>query len=138
LDEACKSLKCVYGPDAQAIAVGSTSGPESVAHFVRLNWSSFSRDLIVAHHFSHSIGIYNLEGCIQQGFLHRLPSFDWNQTVVIPAALVRKALQFRTRVQTAIWIGSHLLLRTNRQERTGDRKKRVWGRGRIFKPTPSF
>jgi hypothetical protein len=103
------ALIWVYGPDAQVIAVGSTSGPDSDPHFVRLNWNSFSRDLIVAHHFSHVVGIYNLAGCVQQGFLHRLQSFDWDQSVVIPAALVRKALKFRTRVQTLIWIGSHLL-----------------------------
>jgi hypothetical protein len=102
------ALIWVYGPEAQAIAVGSTSGPESAAHFARLNWSSFSRDLIVAHHFSHLIGVYNLEGCIQQDFLHRLLNFDWNQTVAIPAASVRKAFELRTRIERAIWIGSHL------------------------------
>jgi hypothetical protein len=102
------ALIWVYGPDAQAIVVGSTSGPDSNPHFVRLNWDSFSRDLIVAHHFSHLIGIYNLAGCVQHGFLHRLRSLDWDQSVVIPAASVRKALQFRTRVQAVIWIGSRL------------------------------
>jgi len=98
----------VYGPEAQAIAVGSTSGPEYDPHFVRLNWDRFSRDLIVAHHFSRLIGVYNLAGCVQQGFLHRLQSLDWDQSVVIPAASVRKALQLRKRVQTVIWLGSHL------------------------------
>jgi hypothetical protein len=102
------ALIWVYGPDAQAIVVGSTSGPDSDPHFVRLNWNSFSHDLIIARHFSDVIGIYNLAGCVQQGFLHRLQSFDWDQSVVIPAASVRKAWQLRTRVQTVIWIGSHL------------------------------
>jgi hypothetical protein len=94
------ALIWVYGPDAQAIVVGSTSGPDSNPRFVRLNWDSFSRDLIVAHHFSHLI--------VQHGFLHRLRSLDRDQSVVIPAAPVRKALQFRTRMQAVIWIGSRL------------------------------
>jgi hypothetical protein len=102
------ALIWVYGPDSQVIVVGSTSGPDSNPYFVRLNWDSFSRDLIVAYHFSHVIGVYNLAGCVQQGFLHRLQSLDWNQSVVIPAASVRKAWQLRTRVQTVIWFGSHL------------------------------
>jgi hypothetical protein len=32
------ALIWVYGPDAQAIAVGSTTGPTSDPHFARLNW----------------------------------------------------------------------------------------------------
>ena len=65
------ALIWVYGPDAQAIAVGSTTGPTSDPHFARLNWEEFSRDLMVANHFSHVIGVYNFEGCVRQGFLAR-------------------------------------------------------------------
>lgn len=50
----------VYGPDAQAIAVGSTRGSDSDPPFVPLNWEEFSRDLIVAHRFSPLIGVYSL------------------------------------------------------------------------------
>ncbi|MGA8598394.1 MAG: hypothetical protein WB676_27060 [Bryobacteraceae bacterium] len=101
------ALIWVYGRETQAIAVGSTAGSAS-DHFVPLNWAAFSRDLIVAHHFSNEIGVYNLEGCVQQGFLQRLIAMDWHREVVIPAESAEKAVQFRMRIQRAIWIGSHL------------------------------
>jgi hypothetical protein len=102
------ALIWIYGPEAQAIAVGSTQGSDTDPRFHPLNWNEFSRDLLVAHHFCTTIGVYNLEGCIQQGFLGRLKRMDWNQRVLIPVEAVQKAEQFRARVQRAIWIGSHL------------------------------
>src|SRR5215469_658321 len=54
-----------YGPDAQVIAVGSTamSGDAAMdAKFPPLSWDEFSRDLIVARHFSGMVGVYNLDG----------------------------------------------------------------------------
>lgn len=96
------------GPDAQAIAVGVTDG-DPIANPAVLNWNRFSRDLIVASHFSHLIGVYNLEGCVRQGFLPRLKTFDWSQSVIIPADAVRSA-DNRLRVLTLVlWICSHLL-----------------------------
>jgi hypothetical protein len=110
------ALIWVYGPDAQGIAVGSTAGSASDPHFVPLNWDEFSRDLKVANHFSLSrtvgsrtIGVYNLEGCVRQGFLSRLKTVNWSEPVTIPAEAVRQARRFRTRVQMALWIASHLL-----------------------------
>jgi hypothetical protein len=102
------ALIWVYGPDAQAIAVGSTSGPASVPHFARLNWEEFSRDLMVANHFSHVIGVYNLEGCVRQGFLARLKNVDWNESVTVSAESVRRATQLRARVQRVLWMLSDL------------------------------
>jgi hypothetical protein len=102
------ALIWVYGPDAQAIAVGSTTGPTSDAHFARLNWEEFSRDLKVADHFSHVIGVYNLEGCVRQGFLARLKNVNWNESATISADSVRRATQLRVRVQRALWIVSNL------------------------------
>ena len=89
----------LYGPDAQAIAVGSTRGSDSDPHFLPLNWEEFSRDLIVAHRFSPIIGVYSLEGCVRQGFLRRLTTLDWNQSIVIPAESVQKATRLRACVQ---------------------------------------
>jgi len=102
------ALIWVYGPDAQAIAVGSTTGPTSVPHFARLNWEEFSRDLMVANHFSHVIGVYNLEGCVRQGFLARLRNLNWNESVTISAESVRRATQLRVRIQRVLWIVSNL------------------------------
>jgi hypothetical protein len=102
------ALIWVYGPDAQAIAVGSTTGPTSDPHFARLNWEEFSRDLMVANHFSHLIGVYNLEGSVRQGFLARLKNVHWNESVTISAESVRRATHLRARVQRVLWIVSNL------------------------------
>jgi len=101
-----------YGPEAQVIAVGSTasSGDAAMdAKYPPLNWEEFSRDLIVAHHFSPTIGIYSLEGCVRQGFMPKLKTMDWTQEVVIPAAAVNKGMQVRHGVQGVLWLVSHLL-----------------------------
>lgn len=102
------ALIWVYGPDAQAIAVGSTTGPASDPHFARLTWEEFSRDLMVANHFSHVIGVYNLEGCVRQGYLARLKQVNWNDSVTIPKESVRRATQLRKRVQRVLWLASNL------------------------------
>ena len=62
-----------FGPEAQAITVGVTGGQGG------LNWAQFSRDLIVASHFARLIGVFNLEGCVHEGFLSRLAS-RWTGT----------------------------------------------------------
>jgi len=98
-----------YGPRAQVIVVGSTkSNPPTDARFPPLDWEEFSRDLRVAAHFSPTVGVYSLEGCVRQGFLERLKSMDWNQPVTIPADALRKANRMRSRIHIALWIGSNL------------------------------
>jgi hypothetical protein len=78
------------GPDSQAIAIAC-----GVLNGNPLSWDEFSRDLIVANHFSRVIGVYNLEGCAQLGYLSRLQSMDWGQSVTISAAAVRRAERIR-------------------------------------------
>ena len=99
------------GSQAQFIAIGSTSGygkPGSLGG--PLDWSEFSRDLIVASHFSRIIGIFNLEGCVRQGFLPRLQSFDWNQSVELPAASLRHADQrVNTLLPAILFLASNCL-----------------------------
>jgi hypothetical protein len=94
------------GPDAQGIAVGSTSAEGSPT---ALDWEQFSRDLIVAHHFTAYLGVYNLEGCVRQGFLSRLRTMDWGQTVTIPAEAIRRANRLRLDIQISLWIASRIL-----------------------------
>lgn len=101
-----------YGPEAQTVAVGSTASsgdPKVDAKYAPLNWDEFSRDLIVARHFSKTVGVYSLEGCVRQGFMPKLKTFDWNQRVVIPAKSVGKAAGFRKFVFLVLWIGSHII-----------------------------
>ncbi|MGC1975876.1 MAG: hypothetical protein WA671_04085 [Candidatus Sulfotelmatobacter sp.] len=96
------------GPDAQSIAICCTDG-DPAANPAVLDWSRFSRDLIVAGHFSHLIGVYNLEGCVRQGFLPRLKTMNWSQSVTIPSVAIRAA-NYRLRLlRLVLWISSHLL-----------------------------
>jgi hypothetical protein len=96
------------GPDAQAIAIGVTDG-DPRANPAVLDWSRFSRDLIVAGHFTHLIGVYNLEGCVRQGFLSRLKTMNWNQSVTIPADAMRRADHRLLLLGGILWISSHFL-----------------------------
>jgi hypothetical protein len=101
-----------YAPDAQIIAVGSTGTSGDAAldtKYPPLDWEEFSRDLIVAHHFSPVIGIYSLEGCVRQGFMPKLKTMDWTQPVVIPAESIKKATQMRNGIRAVLWIGSHFV-----------------------------
>jgi hypothetical protein len=99
-----------FGPDAQAIAVGSTAiDPNGGAQDGALNWDEFSRDLIVASHFTHIIGVYNLEGSVRQGFLPRLKTIDWAQTVTIPAEDVRGINRLGLIIRIVLWTILHLV-----------------------------
>lgn len=98
------------GRGAQAISIGSTDGDAAAGKGAGpLNWDEFSRDSIVASHFSKHIGVYDLEGCVRQGFLPRLKTLDWSQSVIIPAESVKKAERLSLILRSALWIGSHLL-----------------------------
>jgi hypothetical protein len=99
-----------YGKEAQSLTIGSTGSSDDTAvnkKFNPLNWDEFSNDLICASHFTHIIGVYNLQGCVHQGFLSRLPSFDWNQTIIIPAQSINKVNHFRRVVGVIIWFISY-------------------------------
>ena len=97
------------GPHAQGIIVGVTDGlPPAGSGFGPLDWDEFSSDLIVASHFTHHIGVYNLEGCVRQRFLPRLETMDWGGAVVIPAASVTRAKRHVMLLGIALWIGSNL------------------------------
>jgi len=98
------------GPNAQGIIVGITDGPPPAGSgFGPLDWDEFSSDLIVASHLTHHVGVYNLEGCVQQGFLPRLRTLDWGRTLVIPAASVSRAHRHVRAFEIALWTLAHLL-----------------------------
>lgn len=99
-----------YGPDAQTVAIGSTApsgSPDLDARYPPLNWDEFSRDLLAASHYSHMVGIYSLEGCVQQGFLPRLQTLDWNQSVTVSAKQAGQITGFRKLVRAVIWTASN-------------------------------
>ena len=62
-----------------------------------LSWEEFARDLRQARHFTEQIYVHSLEGCVWQGFLPRLRSFDWSDVSPPPeakaAGVIRRLLQ---------------------------------------------
>jgi hypothetical protein len=88
------------GADSQEIAIGSTAGDEAA-----LSWNDFSRDLIVAAHFSKVVGIFNLEGSVQHDYLSRLETMDWNQGVSITAQSLTRARRLLLIAGIALWLG---------------------------------
>jgi len=97
------------GPHAQGIAIGSTDGdlPPGTANGP-LDWDEFSRDLIVASHFTSQVGVYDLEGCVRQGFLPRLLTMNWGQSVIVSQGSVRRAALFGFIARSALWVASNL------------------------------
>lgn len=98
------------GPGAWGIGLGSTdangvpgrgSGP--------LDWNEFARDLIVASHFTRHIGIYDLEGCVRQGFLPHLLTFDWSESVTLPAKSIERAKRLGFIARSTLWVISKLM-----------------------------
>jgi hypothetical protein len=100
-------IPLIYGQQAESLAVGITAADKS-AGLTALSWEEFSRDLIVAAHFSRVVGVYSLEGCIRQGFLPRMIALDWGQTVMIPADQIAAAQKFDRHLRHAIWLFSRL------------------------------
>jgi hypothetical protein len=84
------------GPGEQGITVGVTDGATAPGTGSGpLDWNEFSRDLIVASHLTNHIGVYNLEGSVNQGFMPRLLTIDWNRSVTIPADAIARARRIR-------------------------------------------
>lgn len=98
-----------YAPQAQAIAVGSTSSgvDGELARFRPLSWQELERDLRLAWHWCDDLYIYSLEGCVQQGFLPRLKTLVWDQPMLIPYAATQAANRLRRILRTWLWIATH-------------------------------
>lgn len=69
-----------YAPQAPAVGVGSTGGGPGIPGHPQvpaLDWDTLARDLRLARRWCDDLLIHSLEGCVRQGFLPRLRSFDW-------------------------------------------------------------
>jgi hypothetical protein len=98
-----------YGPEAPAIAVGTTGGGPDIPGSPQmpvLNWEELARDLRLARHFSDQILIHSLEGCVWQGFLPRLRSFEWAD-VEGPPDGAWAAVALRKTLRAALWASAH-------------------------------
>jgi hypothetical protein len=97
-----------YAPDAQGIIVGITgNGVEPDGFAVPMSWEEFARDLRLAARWHDDIFVYSLEGCVRQGFLARLPGFDWNEPVELPLKRARQVDTARKAVRAVLWASAH-------------------------------
>lgn len=97
--------------DAHAVAVGSTGGGVSVGRADRiapLSWEELARDLRLARRWCDTIAIFSLEGCVREGYLERLRSFDWNAPVDIPVREVTQVERLRALLRSILWISAHV------------------------------
>ena len=102
-----------YAPEAESVGVGVTGGGvqmEGVSEIRPLDWVEFSRDLRLARRQTDDIHVFSLEGCVQQGFLERLRTFDWDGPVTLPLDQARKTNVVRKGLQGVLWVSAHPLL----------------------------
>jgi hypothetical protein len=107
-------LLWTYGPESPAIAVGTTGGgPDVPGHpeMPTLSWDEFARDLRLARHWTDRVYVHSLEGCVQQGFLGRLRSFDWIE-VSGPPPGTRQAQLLRGILRGVLWASGRPVLLT--------------------------
>jgi hypothetical protein len=93
-----------YAPEAEGVIVGITgTGVEPDGTLLPLTWDEFARDLRLAAHWHDDVFIYSLEGCVHQGFLARLPDFDWEAPFERPVRSARQVNAARTALQAVLW-----------------------------------
>jgi hypothetical protein len=97
------ALLWVYGAEAKAIAVGTTGGgPDIPGHpqIPALSWDELARDLALASRWTNDIYIHSLEGCVSNGFLERLQSYEVQPAPEAPrGVLVVRALRAALRME---------------------------------------
>ena len=89
--------------------MGTTGGgPDVPGHsqFSPLSWEEFARDLRLARYWSDDLVVHSLEGCVWQGYLERLRSFDWEQPVRLPKT-AGLAGALRALLRGALWSSAH-------------------------------
>ncbi len=81
------SILWSYAQEAQAIGIGNTGGgvqAGTLENVPYLSWDEFATDLRLARRSGKPIYVFSLEGCVRQGFLPRLVTFDWQAEVELP------------------------------------------------------
>ncbi len=88
------SILWSYAQNAQAIGIGNTGGgvqTGGLENVPYLNWDEFATDLRLARRSGKPIYVFSLEGCVQQGFLPRLVTFDWQVEEIPPTTALVSA-----------------------------------------------
>lgn len=107
-----------YGPHCRdrnpvfrkpAIALGSTGGGVSTGLEDQrpLEWAQLARDLRLAWYWCDELYIFSLEGCLRQGFLTYLKTFQWDQILLPPLEPAARVDKWRKRLQFGLWAGAH-------------------------------
>lgn len=104
-------ILCSYAPDAQMLVVGSVGGETEIeGAYQPLTWDELARDLRYARRWSADIGIYSLEGCVRQGFLPRLKTFNWEAPVTFPLRESQQVDRLRLVLRGILWASAHPIL----------------------------
>jgi hypothetical protein len=107
------AVLCSYAAQAQAVGIGVTGGGVELAGVTsktRLSWEELARDLLLGRRFGADLYIFSLEGCVTQGFIQHLKSFDWDQRISIPIKAIRRVDQFRCGLHAVLWTSAHPLI----------------------------
>jgi len=102
-----------YAPEAMSIGIGVTAPGVETGMSIDsppLSWDELARDLRLAWSWTDDLFIYSLEGCVKQGFLHRLRTFEWDQPFLAPTEPALWVENWRGLLQTVLWISTHLWL----------------------------
>jgi hypothetical protein len=97
---------CSYGPQARAIAVGSTGG--GIDALPKLDWTELRRDLLLARRWTEQLYIFSLEGCVSQGMLPKLLDFDWSAQVPFPEPHRRRVDRLRRLLRVPLRLSAWL------------------------------
>jgi hypothetical protein len=105
-----------YGPQADALALGSTGGGVDFGQVhgrlntTPLSWEEFSRDLRLAWVFSNDLYVFSLEGCVRQGFLSRMQHLEeWDQPFLEPLKMASRVNLWRGVLRPVLWVLAHPL-----------------------------
>lgn len=99
------SILWSYAQKAQAIGIGNTGGgiqAGALENVPYLTWDEFATDLRLARRSGKPIYVFSLEGCVKQGFLPRLVTFDWQAEVDLPTTALVSA--GRSSLHGLLWL----------------------------------
>ncbi len=102
-----------YGRQANSIGIGNTGGGveiQAVKDVPPMTWAELTRDLRLAYHLKKPVHIFCLEGCVKEGYLTRLRTFDWEGPVTEPIKSYQKVHAVRQLGQAGLWAAAHPLV----------------------------
>ena len=102
-----------YGRQADSIGIGITGGGvdiQAVKDIPPMTWAELTRDLRLAYHLKKPVHIFSLEGCLNEGYLTRLRTFDWEGPVTEPVESYQKVHVVRQLGQAGLWATAHPLV----------------------------